>query len=175
MPNVSERNSDLSIPRRGRRSTAAPPFEVVVERHGPALLRFCSARLGPDRGEDAFQETLLAALRHYHELKNPAAVGGWLFAIAQRKIVDAVRSHPHESATGDELEARIAVWDEPGSDGGVWTEVAALPAKQREAIGLRFLGDLAHADVALVMGTTEEAARRNLFEGLKRLRKDRGR
>jgi len=110
-----------------------------------------------------------------YTLRVASVDGGWLFAIAQRKIVDAVRSHPHESATGDELEARIAVWDEPGSDGGVWTEVAALPAKQREAIGLRFLGDLAHADVALVMGTTEEAARRNLFEGLKRLRKDRGR
>jgi DNA-directed RNA polymerase specialized sigma24 family protein len=94
-----------------------------------------------------------------------------LFAIAQRKVVDAARSRPHESATSDELEDAAAC-DDPRLDGGVWTKVAALPSKQREAIGLRFLGDLSHADVAEVMGTTVEAARRNVFEGLKRLRKD---
>ncbi|MEO9117697.1 MAG: sigma-70 family RNA polymerase sigma factor [Solirubrobacteraceae bacterium] len=155
---------------RRRRAAAAAPFEVVVERHGPALLRFCASRLGPDRGEDAFQETLLAALRHYDELKHPAAVGGWLFAIAQRKIVDAARHHHHEPALSDDLDERAVVWEGLKLNGGVWTEVAALPAKQREAVGLRFLADLSHADVAQVMGTTVEAARRNVFEGLKRLR-----
>jgi DNA-directed RNA polymerase specialized sigma24 family protein len=68
------------------------PFESVLERHGPAVLRFCVARLGPDRGEEAFQETLLAALRHYDDLRDTGAVGGWLFSIAQRKIVDSARS-----------------------------------------------------------------------------------
>jgi DNA-directed RNA polymerase specialized sigma24 family protein len=44
--------------------------------------RFCVARLGPDRGEEAFQETLLAALGHYNDLRGTGAVGGWLFSIA---------------------------------------------------------------------------------------------
>ena len=35
------------------------------------LLRFCVARLGPDRGEDVFQETLLSALAHYEQLRDP--------------------------------------------------------------------------------------------------------
>lgn len=148
------------------------PFEVVVERHAPALLRFCRSRLGPDRGEDAFQETLLAGLRHYDDVKDPGAVGGWLFAIAQRKIVDAASSRHQEPAPDDAFAERAAVWEDAHRGGGVWREVAALPEKQREAVGLRFLADLSHADVAEAMGTTVEAARRNVFEGLKRLRKD---
>jgi RNA polymerase sigma factor (sigma-70 family) len=148
------------------------PFEVLIERHGPALLRFCTARLGPDRGEDAFQETLLAALRHYDELRAPGAAVGWLFSIAQRKIVDAARTRANQPVASDELEEHTATWHDPEPDSGIWVQVARLPPKQREAVGLRYLADLSHDDIAQVAGTSVEAARRNVFEGLRRLRKD---
>ncbi|MDO9409954.1 RNA polymerase sigma factor [Patulibacter sp.] len=144
-----------------------------MERHGPALLRFCVARLGPDRGEDAFQETLIAALRHLDELRDPGAVAGWLFSIAQRKIVDAARSRSREPVAHGRPEDHADPWHDPEpGDGTIWSRVAGLPPKQREAIGLRYLADLSHADVARVAGTSEEAARRNVFEGLRRLRRD---
>ena len=44
--------------------------------------------------------------------------------------------------------------------------VRALPDKQRQAVALRFLADLSHAEIAEAMGTSEPAARRNVFEGL---------
>jgi RNA polymerase sigma factor (sigma-70 family) len=148
-----------------------PPFDDVVERHGPGVLRFCVARLGPDRGEECFQETLLSALRAYDGLRDPGAVGGWLFQIAHRKIADAARSTARSpTPAGDALEAHAAPWYDPEPASGIWTTVARLPPKQREAVGLRYLADLSHADVAAVMGTSVEAARRNVFEGLRRLR-----
>ena len=52
----------------------------------------------------------------------------------------------------------------------VWGLVHRLPPKQRSAIALRFLADASHAQIAEAMGTSEEAARRNVHEGLKRLR-----
>lgn len=145
------------------------PFEAVLERHGPALLRFCVARLGREGGEDAFQETMLAALRHYDELRDRAAVGGWLFSIAQRKIVDAARRSARTRTEGD-IDIDHLVWHDPQDRSGIWAQVAALPPKQRQAVGLRFLADLSHGDIGVVMGTTAEAARRNVHEGLKRLR-----
>jgi RNA polymerase sigma factor (sigma-70 family) len=155
------------------RARGVVPFEIVLERHGRAVLRLCVARLGPDRGEEAFQETLIAALRHYGELRDPAAVGGWLFSIARHKIVDIARSRANTAIPGDELEEQAAPWQGPdATTGGLWSHVAALPAKQREAVTLRYLADLSHADIAQAMGTTAEAARRNVFEGLKRLRKE---
>lgn len=157
--------------RRTPAKAARPPFDVVVERHGPGVLRFCVARMGPDRGEECFQETLLAALRSYDDLRDPGAVGGWLFQIAQRKIVDAARSRSRApDPAGEALEAHLEPWHDPEPDSGVWAEVARLPPKQREAVGLRYLADLSHADVATAMGTSVDAARRNVFEGLRRLR-----
>ncbi|MDQ2700933.1 MAG: RNA polymerase sigma factor, partial [Actinomycetota bacterium] len=68
------------------------PFELVIEEHGPAILRFCSARVGAERAEDCFQETMLAALRAYPEVRDPKAVKSWLFTIATRKTIDAYRA-----------------------------------------------------------------------------------
>ena len=49
--------------------------------------------------------------------------------------------------------------------------VRELPEKQRQAVSLRYLADLSHKEIAEIMGTTDAAARRNVFEGLTRLRK----
>jgi DNA-directed RNA polymerase specialized sigma24 family protein len=54
----------------------------------------------------------------------------------------------------------------------VWSQVAALPPKQREAVALRYMADLSHSDIAAAIGTTADAARRNVSEGLNRLRRD---
>ena len=55
-------------------------------------------------------------------------------------------------------------------DGDLWAAVRALPPKQRAAVALRYAGDLSHRDVAAALGCSEEAARRSVHEGLKRLR-----
>ena len=152
-----------------------PPFERVIEEHGPAVLRFCRAQAGAQRAEDCFQETMLAALRAYDSVRDPSALRSWLLSIAQRTAVDAPRARAREgaatvdpetaadagAATADDLEVH-----EPG----VWRLVRALPDKQRTAIALRYLADLSHAEIGEVMGTSTEAARRNVFEGLRRLR-----
>ena len=151
---------------------AREPFESVLERHGPAVLRFCVARLGRDRGEEAFQETMLAALRHYDGLRDTGAVGGWLFSIAQRKIVDNTRSHARAPIASDQLEEHASAWHDPNPADSVWSQVAALPPKQREAVALRYMADLSHGDIAAAMGTTADAARRSVYEGLQRLRRD---
>ena len=149
---------------------ALPPFEDVVELHGPAVLRFCAAQAGRERAEDCFQETMLAALRAYAELRDPAAIRSWLFSIAARKAVDAHRARARFPEPVADLEqAAGAVEPSPG-DGGLWRDVRALPPKQREAVALRYVADLSHREIAGVMGTSEAAARRNVFEGLARLR-----
>ena len=55
-------------------------------------------------------------------------------------------------------------------DDGIWQLVRSLPGKQRTAVTLRYLADLTHREIAEVMETSEDAARRNVFEGLRRLR-----
>lgn len=150
---------------------ALPPFDRVLEQHGRAVLRFCVAEAGRERGEDCFQETVLAALRAYAGLRDPGAVRAWLFAIAARKVVDAHRAGTRGPEPVAEVDAHGAADDAP-RDGVLWARVARLPEKQRLAVSLRYRGDLSHREIADVMRTSEDAARRNVFEGLARLRKE---
>jgi len=151
-----------------------PPFERVLELHGPALLRFCAAQAGPGRAEDCFQETVLAALRAYPELRDGGAVRAWLFAIAARKALDAQRAlgRAPQAVPEPELDLLPAAPGPEPADEGLWARVRRLPEKQREALVLRYRAGLSHREIAGVMRTSEEAARRSVFEGLTRLRRE---
>jgi RNA polymerase sigma factor (sigma-70 family) len=151
---------------------ALPPFERVIALHGPAVLRFCAGRVGPERAEDCFQETMLAALRAYEQLRDVEAIRSWLFSIAARKAVDIHRARAHAPQPVGDLEPLAGVEDPPVVDDGIWAQVRELPAKQREAVALRYLADLSYREIAEVMKTSEPAARRNVFEGLRRLRRE---
>lgn len=150
------------------------PFELVIKQHGPDLLRYCIGRLGPDRGEDCFQETMLVALGSYEDLRNEDALRSWLFTIASRKAIDAYRSSDRLPSPTDQTDTFEGVDHDhrPGST-DIWTLLEDLPEKQSEALLLRYRVGMSHREVGAVMGTSEDAARRNSFEGIKRLRKDR--
>lgn len=161
------------MPSRSHRDASElPPFERVVERHGPALLRFCAAQAGPQGAEDCFQETMLAALRGYGELRDAGAVRAWLFSIAARKAVDGHRARARAPEPVADPEPLAAAQAPPDRDAALWSQVRRLPEKQRQAVSLRYLADLSHREIARVMETTEAAARRNVFEGLARLRRE---
>lgn len=158
----------ISRPPPAARHSRVPPFETVVAEHGRLLLRYCVARLGADRGQDAFQETLLAALRAYDQLRDARATRAWLMTIAQRQVIDRVRADARSPLPVDDLEPLAGATVDAVPD-GLWGQVAALPPKQREAVALRYVADLPHADVAQVMGISVDAARRNVHEGLRSL------
>jgi RNA polymerase sigma factor (sigma-70 family) len=68
------------------------PFERVVERHGPTVLRVCRAVLGPvAAADDAWSETFLAALTAYPGLPLDSNLEAWLVTVAHRKAVDQLR------------------------------------------------------------------------------------
>jgi DNA-directed RNA polymerase specialized sigma24 family protein len=54
----------------------------------------------------------------------------------------------------------------------VWAAVGALPPKQRAAVAMRYALDADYALIAAAMGTSQEAARRSVHEGLKRLKQE---
>jgi RNA polymerase sigma factor (sigma-70 family) len=149
-----------------------PPFERLVELHGRGLLRFCAAQVGAQRAEDCLQETLLAALRAYGDVREPRAVRSWLFAIALRKALDLHRERARAPEPVEDLEPLAGAASPAEREPALWARVRALPDRQRQAVALRYLADLSHREIAGIMQTTETAARRNVFEGLVRLRKE---
>jgi RNA polymerase sigma factor (sigma-70 family) len=146
-----------------------PPFQEVLDRHGRDVYRLCAAVAGPANADDCYQDTMLAALAAYPRLRDPGVVRSWLLTIASRKAIDVHRARAREPVPVAELEVGSAPAREP-PDEALWRRVRALPDKQRVAVAYRFVGDLAYREIGAAMGTTEEAARRNVFEGLRRLR-----
>jgi RNA polymerase sigma factor (sigma-70 family) len=155
-------------------ASVLPPFERVVELHGRALLRFCSAQVGAQRAQDCFQETMLAALRAYPDVRDAGSIRAWLFSIASRKALDLHRDRARAPEPVEDPELLGGTRAPAQRDPALWARVRGLPPKQREAVALRYLADLPYREIARIMRTTDAAARRNVFEGLARLRKEIG-
>jgi RNA polymerase sigma factor (sigma-70 family) len=152
--------------------TALPPFQTVLDDHAGAVMAILHGAVGRQGAEDCFQETFLAALRAYPKLEDDRNLRGWLLTIAHRKAIDHHRARgraPVPVAEPAELAASAGI---PEPDDGLWAVVGALPPKQRAAVALRYGSDLPHSEIAAALGCSPEAARRNLHEGLKRLRKE---
>ena len=126
------------------------------------------ALIGPDDADDCFQETFVAALRAYPKLRPDSNLRAWVLTIARRKAIDAARSRGRRPIPSDSLPEPAAA---PPPDGRpeVWAAVRVLPERQRTAVYLRFAGDLTHRDIAAVMESNEDAVRKNVSEGLKKL------
>jgi RNA polymerase sigma factor (sigma-70 family) len=148
-----------------------PPFQRLLDEHRDDVYRFLVASLGRDDADDCFQETFISALRAYPRLRDSSNLRSWLFTIAHRKAIDAHRARARRAVPVE------AVPEQPDAGGlglngepELWRAVRGLPTKQRAAVLHRYVNDLAYADIGRVMDCSEDAARRSVHEGLKKLR-----
>ncbi len=150
-------------------SAHLPPFQRFLDVHAPRVWRYLVGMVGPVDADDCFQETFLSALRAYDRLRPGSNERAWVLTIAHRKALDQLAATRRRAVpTADVPE--VAHHDPGGGDDELWQQVRTLPPKQRAAVTLRYAGDLTHAEVALALGCSEEAARRSAHEGLAKLR-----
>ena len=133
------------------------------------VYRFLVASVGPHDADDCFQETFLSALRAYPTLRDASNLRAWLFTIATRKTLDHWRAAKRRPVPVEEL-PEVAAPEAPDGQPELWRAVADLPPLQRAAVIHRYVLDLPYADIAAALGTSEEAARANAYEGRRKLR-----
>ena len=152
--------------------TALPPFQRLLDEHSSDVLAFLVATVGPQEADDCFQETFVSALRAYPSLREATNLRSWLLTIAHNKAMDHHRSRGRLPVPVPEPpEPRVVGRNSPeAGDGEIWKSVGGLPPRQRAAIALRFACDLPHREIGAALGCSEAAARRNVHEGIKRLR-----
>jgi RNA polymerase sigma-70 factor (ECF subfamily) len=119
------------------RSGSSEALGTLLARHRPAAYATAVSLLGcGDRAQDAVQDACLIAMRRLSELREPAAFGPWLRAIARSACLMSLR-RPRPEPLGDDLpvadhELEPREW--------VWGAVNALPEEQRLTILLRYFG-----------------------------------
>jgi RNA polymerase sigma factor (sigma-70 family) len=154
-------------------SAKQQPFQRFLDEHRDAVWRFIVASIGRQNADDCFQETFLSALRAYPRLRPDSNHRAWVLTIARNKVIDAQRANARAAVPTDTLPetATAEAAGEESLGAEVWDNVRELPERQRNAVMLRYIGDLAHRDIAAALGCSEDAARRSLHEGMNNLRK----
>lgn len=142
--------------------------------HGIAL-----AHVGPDDADDVTQEAFLAMHRRLDDLRDPAALPGWVVAVARNAARDRLRRRARDPAprAGDAgLEAVAARAPADRGDGGaalrarVLAALASVPEAYREALVWRLVEGLTGPEIAARTGRSPGAVRVHLCTGLARLR-----
>lgn len=148
----------------------------LVARKLPRLLSLATRLLGDSReAEDVAQEVFMRIWKQASRWqRGQARFDTWLHRVALNLCYDRLRKH--REATLDEVAEQTdpapALDDaliDAARDKRVAAALAALPARQREALVLQYYQELSNAQTAELMGVTIEAleslltrARRNL-------------
>lgn len=148
-----------------------PPFQTLLDMHRGDVHRFLVASVGPLEADDCFQETWMAALRAYPRLERADNLRAWLLRIAQRKAIDSHRARIRRPQPSDALPEPAAAAPDAG-DPELWAAVRRLPPKQRTAVFCRSVLGMPYAELAVLLESSQDAARRNVHEGLSALREE---
>jgi RNA polymerase sigma-70 factor (ECF subfamily) len=158
-------------------------FASLVEAHSRELYVYLWRLLGDEaEAQDALQDTYLLAWKAYERLDADANTRAWLYKIAGNWARTLLKKRARGDGYSRDFVAGLA--DErkgPGEQAAeherlieLHSAVMELPDRQREAILMRKYQELDYAEIAVVLDCSEDSARANVYQGLKKLRKTLG-
>jgi RNA polymerase sigma-70 factor, ECF subfamily len=165
-------------PSDGQEQKAFPPFDIFYDRYHIQVYRYLYAHLRDEQDvADLMQQIFFQAWKQRQTYQpERGAVATWLLSIAHHRLVDFYRlSRP--SVPLDDI-SDIAV-SEQNPEAKVLSEesiavvrelLAALPQSERELLVLRFAAGLSSGEIAVVIGKSEAATKKQLTRLLHRLR-----
>ncbi|AHH93593.1 RNA polymerase sigma-70 factor (ECF subfamily) [Kutzneria viridogrisea] len=147
-------------------------FEMLLRRYQDRVFGL-ALRMLADRAEaeDVTQEVFVTAWRRLGELAEPAAVRTWLFRIAHRQCLVLLRKRKsRKTEPTDTVPETAAVTrhdPERAAQTGAGVEalrkaLAGLPAPQRAVWLLAEVDGLSYAEIAGVVGASEQSVRGRL-------------
>ena len=148
-----------------------------IEQQYDKLLRYCYMKLR-DRtlAEDITQETFIRFFesKDYHSIGKEMA---YLYTIARNLCIDSFRKQKDELI--EDLPAKIQEMPESRDKVesivdrvSIEQALDSLTADEREAVVLRFSGELSVEDIAKSMDISRFAVRRRILSALEKLRKE---
>jgi RNA polymerase sigma-70 factor, ECF subfamily len=155
-----------------------PRFEDLIEQHHDEIFAYLWRLVGNERQsdvvlevEDLTQEVFLRAFENFLRLRRDSNYRAWLYKIATNCAYAKLR----QSKNRREKNLTFMATDTATSPGEsiqkrLCTLVDALPAKQRACLTMRYLQDLDYSEIGSILDCTEESARANVYQAIRRLR-----
>jgi RNA polymerase sigma factor (sigma-70 family) len=149
-------------------------FAVLVQRHGPAVLRVCQGVLRDSNdAEDAFQATFLVLACKARSIRRRNSVGSWLFGVALRVASDmrrvAARRRTHERRVAGMKQEAMGGEDDDSSQ-VVLEELGRLPDRLRAAVVLCYMEGRTCEEAAHQLGWPVGTVKTRLAQARERLR-----
>ena len=151
-------------------SSTVPPFQDFLEANRATVYRFLTVAVGPADADDCFQETFLSALRAYPRVTRGERLDRGSCGSRRARRSTTIGPARRSALPTAEPPERSAPAVDLTPDDELWEAVRALPPRQRVAVVHRHVLDRPYPEIAELMGSTEEAARANVSQGIKKLR-----
>jgi RNA polymerase sigma-70 factor, ECF subfamily len=158
-----------------------PRFEDLIEQHHDEIFTYLWRLLGNERQsdvalevEDLTQEVFLRAFENFSRLRRDSNHRAWLYKIATHCAYTKLRQLKNRREKNATL--KIMATDTTISPASESTRkrlrelVDTLPAKQRACLTMRYLQDLDYGEIGSILDCTEESARANVYQAIRRLR-----
>lgn len=150
---------------------------LCARHHGAAVGRLCMALVGSHaEADDLVQETLLDAHAGFAAFRGEGSLRAWLFGIARKKCARLVERTTRRTA-------RLRLVHDAERDGSAEelmllrqraeaarSALSNIRPSEREAVVLRYAGELSFREVGIACGIDEAAARKRVSRALARLR-----
>lgn len=132
----------------------------------------------PEDAADVLQETFLRAFKAFAKLPADANHRAWLYRIAHRQALNLFRSEKVRAT--EPLDDALAVGDANGHPDDLAETrrlaqalghvIRDLTVRQRSALLLNKYEGLPHREVAAILGCSEETARAQVYQAMKKVR-----
>jgi RNA polymerase sigma-70 factor (ECF subfamily) len=146
-------------------------FGRLYDRFAPMVHGLLLARVPYAEVDDLVHEVFLQAMQRLATLREPAAFGPWIAAIARNRA----RDHFRRGAATVELPEHLAAAPHPEARAmEVLQAIRRLPEAYRETLVLRLVEGLTGPEIAERTGLTHGSVRVNLHRGMQMLRESLG-
>jgi RNA polymerase sigma-70 factor (ECF subfamily) len=194
---VVARLDDMSDDELLERFAAGEPaaFGVLLKRYQVPIYNFIARSVrDADAASDLLQDVFTRVIQHAGDFNRSSKFSTWLYAIARNMCIDHMRRMSHRrhasldstgpNGVGGNDGGAVAPWvervahEQPGADshaaaGRLRSRIAQaienLPVEQREVFLMRQLQQLPFADIAVVVGVSENTVKSRMRYALERL------
>ena len=147
-------------------------IDALIAQHGALLLALAHIiTRNWSEAEDLYQATVEIAVRHAHQLREPAAARAWLVRIESREAFRLQRQLRRFVS----LELHVEELRDDGEMGGsidLRRAIAGLPARTRAALLLHYYSGFSVNETASALGVSPNTIKTQLRKGLARVREE---